>query len=168
MAASAGSRLAKQLRLWRLAGRMDLLFLSRSVRTGVAWYFADMLLGLSGAVWAFLLAERFDGIGPWSRRQIAFLLGFALLVRGVVDVALQHERLVPEPAHRPRPARPHAAHAAAALADDRERRVHAVLGLGPDLRGRGRARPTRSTRWRCPIDAAWLALRGGSRAPRPP
>jgi ABC-2 type transport system permease protein len=65
---------------------MDLLFLSRSVRTGVAWYFADLLLGLSGAVWAFLLAERFDGIGPWSRSQIAFLLGFALLVRGVVDV----------------------------------------------------------------------------------
>jgi ABC-type uncharacterized transport system permease subunit len=69
-----------------MQARMDLLFLSRSVRTGVAWYFADLLLGLSGAVWAFLLAERFDGIGPWSRTQVAFLLGFALLVRGVVDM----------------------------------------------------------------------------------
>jgi ABC-2 type transport system permease protein len=32
-----------------------------------------------------LLAERFDGIGPWSRAQIAFLLGFSLLVRGLLD-----------------------------------------------------------------------------------
>jgi ABC-type uncharacterized transport system permease subunit len=87
MAASAGARLAKQLRLWRLAGRMDLLFLSRGLRTGVAWYFADLLLGLSGAVWAFLLAERFDGIGPWSREQVVFLLGLALLARSVVDLA---------------------------------------------------------------------------------
>ena len=86
MAASAESRLPKLARLWGMQARMDLLFLSRSLRTGVAWYFADLLLGLSGAVWAFLLAERFDGIGPWNRTQIAFLLGFALLVRGVVDV----------------------------------------------------------------------------------
>jgi ABC-2 type transport system permease protein len=66
---------------------MDLLFLSRSLRTGIAWYFADLLLGLSGAVWAFLLAERFDGIGPWSRAQVVFLLGLALLARSVVDLA---------------------------------------------------------------------------------
>jgi len=65
---------------------MDVLFLSRSLRTGVAWYFADVLLALSTAVWAFLLAARFDGIGPWSRHQIVFLLGLALLVRGLVDL----------------------------------------------------------------------------------
>jgi len=78
---------AKLLRLWAVHARMDLLFLSRSLRTGVAWYFADLLLGLSGAVWAFLLAERFDGIGPWSREQVVFLLGLALLARSVVDLA---------------------------------------------------------------------------------
>lgn len=88
MAASGASlRVPKLLRLWALQSRMDLLFLSRSLRTGAAWYFADLLLGLSGAVWAFLLAERFDGIGPWTKTQVVFLLGFALLVRGVVDVA---------------------------------------------------------------------------------
>ena len=86
MAASANSRLPKLLRLWAMHSRMDLLFLSRSMRTGIAWYFADMLLGLSGAVWAFLLAERFDGIGPWTKMQIVFLLGLALLVRGIVDL----------------------------------------------------------------------------------
>jgi ABC-2 type transport system permease protein len=65
---------------------MDLLFLARGLRTGVAWYFADLLLGLSGAIWAFLLAERFGGIGAWTKPQIVFLLGLALLVRGVIDV----------------------------------------------------------------------------------
>jgi ABC-2 type transport system permease protein len=85
MAASVAKRLPKLLRLWALGARMDLLFLSRSLRTALAWYVSDLLVGLSGAVWAFLLAERFDGIGPWGRTQVVFLLGFALLVRGVVD-----------------------------------------------------------------------------------
>jgi ABC-2 type transport system permease protein len=65
---------------------MDLLFLARSLRVGASWYFADLLLGLSGAVWAFLLAERFGGIGVWTKPQVVFLLGLGLLVRGVVDV----------------------------------------------------------------------------------
>jgi ABC-2 type transport system permease protein len=78
---------ARLCELWALAARMDLLFLARSLRTGVAWYFADLLLGLSGAVWAFLLAERFGGIGAWTKPEIVFLLGLALLVRGVLDVA---------------------------------------------------------------------------------
>jgi len=86
MAASAGWRPPKLLRLWGAHARMDVLFLSRSLHTGLAWYFADVLLALSNAVWAFLLAARFDGIGPWSRHQIVFLLGLALLVRGVVDL----------------------------------------------------------------------------------
>lgn len=84
--AASEFRTPKLVRLWALSARMDLLFLSRSVRTGISWYVADTLLGLSGAVWAFLLAERFDGIGPWSRAQIAFLLGFSLVVRGLIEV----------------------------------------------------------------------------------
>src|SRR5262245_56451059 len=76
----------KVFRLWRVHARMDLLFLSRGMRTALAWYVAGILLAASTAVWAFLLAERFDGIGPWSRDQVVFLLALALLSRGVVDV----------------------------------------------------------------------------------
>lgn len=86
MAASGAWRVPKLLRLWGAHARMDVLYLSRSLRTGLAWYAADTLLALSGAVWAFLLAERFDGIGPWTRGQIVFLLALALLSRGVVDL----------------------------------------------------------------------------------
>ena len=157
MAASAGSRLARLLRLWRLAARMDLLFLSRSLRTGVAWYFADLLLGLSGAVWAFLLAERFDGIGPWSRAQIVFLLGLALLVRGVVDLAfsmnvsfpsrrigrgqLDHMLLMPQPLWQ-------------TIASDG---FTPFSGSVSSSRAR-RCSAGRRTRWLSGLDAAWLAL----------
>ncbi len=33
----------------------------------------------------YLLAARFDGIGSWSRDQVLFLLGYSLLVRGLVE-----------------------------------------------------------------------------------
>lgn len=79
--------LARLPRLWALYARMDLLFIARGLKTAFSWYFADLLLALGSAVWAFLLAERFDGIGVWSQAQIAFLLGLALFVKGVVDFA---------------------------------------------------------------------------------
>jgi hypothetical protein len=108
---------------------MDLLFLARSLKVGASWYFADLLLGLSGAVWAFLLAERFDGIGVWSKHQVVFLLGLALLVRGVIDVGFSMN--VSFPSRRiGRGQLDHAADAAPALAHDRRGRLHAVLGLG--------------------------------------
>jgi len=110
---AARETLARLLRLWALAARMDLLFLARGLKVGVSWYFADLLLGLSGAVWAFLLAERFGGIGEWTKPQVVFLLGLALLVRGVNDAVfgmnvsfpsrrigrgqLDHMMLMPQP-----------------------------------------------------------------------
>jgi len=83
---AASVRLPKLLRLWGAHARMDVLFLARSMRTALAWYLADMLLAVSTAVWAFLLAARFDGIGAWSRDQVVFLLGLAMLARAVVDL----------------------------------------------------------------------------------
>jgi ABC-type uncharacterized transport system permease subunit len=136
---------------------MDLLFLSRSLRTGIAWYFADLLIGLSSATWAFLLAERFDGIGPWSRAQIAFLLGFSLLVRGLLDAVfgmnvsfpsrrigrgqLDHMLLMPQPLWQ-------------TIASDgftpftgSARLVSGIVVLGWAARALA-----------LPLDAAWLAL----------
>ncbi len=46
---------------------------------------ADLITGLAALTATFLLAERFDRIGPWSRPEIQFLLGYALLVRGFID-----------------------------------------------------------------------------------
>ncbi len=82
------AELARLPRLWGLYARMDLLFIARGAKTALSWYFADLLLALASAAWAFLLAERFDGIGVWSQAQVAFLLGLALFVRGAIDFAL--------------------------------------------------------------------------------
>jgi ABC-2 type transport system permease protein len=72
--------------LWRLYATLDLLFLARSTRTAVVFYLSDLVIGLAAVTATFLLAARFDGIGPWTRTQVLFLLGYALLVRGVIDM----------------------------------------------------------------------------------
>ena len=140
MAASAARDSRKLLRLWGC--RRAWISCSCRAACAPAWRGTSRTScsALSGAVWAFLLAERFDGIGPWSRSADRVPARARAARARRRRLGLQHERLVPEPAHRPRPARPHAADAAAALADDRERRLHAVLGLGSGLRGRRGAR----------------------------
>src|SRR5713226_3553877 len=77
---------AKQLmRLLALYATMDLLFLARGTQVALAYYASDFVIGLAAVTATYLLAERFDGIGPWTKLQVLFLLGYVLLVRGVID-----------------------------------------------------------------------------------
>jgi ABC-2 type transport system permease protein len=78
------------VRLWRLYATLDLLFLARGPRTAVVYYLSDFTLGIAAITATFLLPERFDGIGPWTRPQVLFLLGYALLVRGLIDVLFNY------------------------------------------------------------------------------
>ncbi len=73
------------LSLWAIYARMDLLWVARGLRVSVAWYVGDLVVSLSAVTWSFLLAERFDGIGAWSKSQVVFMLGLALVVRGSVE-----------------------------------------------------------------------------------
>jgi ABC-2 type transport system permease protein len=73
-------------RLWRLYAKMDLLYVARGLGPAVTYYLADTFLGISAITATFLLAQRFSGIGLWSTPQIVFLLGYALLVRALVDI----------------------------------------------------------------------------------
>ena len=95
MAAELRLLFARLLRLWGVYARMDLLWIARGAKTASSWYFADLLLALGSAAWAFLLAERFDGIGDWSEGQVTFLLGLALFVRGAVDFAFNANMYCP-------------------------------------------------------------------------
>lgn len=81
--ARSGWRIA---RLLALHARMDLLWVARSPRVAAAWYAAEAIVHTGLVASTFLLAERFDGIGPWSRDQVLFFLGYALVARGLVDV----------------------------------------------------------------------------------
>jgi ABC-2 type transport system permease protein len=73
------------LRLLALYATMDILFLARGPQVALAYYASDFIIGLAAITATFLLAERFDGIGPWTKPQVLFLLGYVLLVRGVID-----------------------------------------------------------------------------------
>jgi ABC-2 type transport system permease protein len=73
------------LRLWRLYGALDFDFLARGPQIALTYYVTDFIIGVATVTATFLLAARFDGIGPWSTTQVLFLLGYALLVRGLID-----------------------------------------------------------------------------------
>jgi ABC-2 type transport system permease protein len=79
-------RLRHLLALWGLYARMDVLWIARGPRAALSWYLTDALTGFAAVVATFLLAARFDGIGAWSRDQVLFMLGFAMMGRGVVEV----------------------------------------------------------------------------------
>jgi ABC-2 type transport system permease protein len=83
MAARSGP--LRLLRLFGLYATMDLLFLARGPQAAFAYYASDLVIGLAAVTATYLLAERFDGIGPWTRPQVLFLLGYALLVHGCID-----------------------------------------------------------------------------------
>jgi ABC-2 type transport system permease protein len=72
-------------RLWALYARMDVLWIGRAGSTAFMWYLADFIVGTSVVISTWLLAERFDGIGGWSKGQVFFLLGYSLIVRGLVE-----------------------------------------------------------------------------------
>src|SRR5262249_38322513 len=80
------ANLRRILELWSLYARLDILVVLRGPKTALGWYVSDMVIGLAAITAAFLLAERFDGIPPWSRDQMVFFLAYALLVRGIIDV----------------------------------------------------------------------------------
>ena len=83
--ASGLERIARLVRLWRLAARMELIWIARGKSSAIAWYAADVFVGVGVVATTYLLAERFDGIGTWSKSQIVFLLGYSILVRGLVE-----------------------------------------------------------------------------------
>jgi ABC-2 type transport system permease protein len=74
------------VRLWRLYAGMDLLYIARGPGVAFTYYVAEFVIGVAAATTTFLLAARFDGIGAWSQPAILFLLGYALLVRMLVNV----------------------------------------------------------------------------------
>ncbi len=72
--------------LWALYARLDMLYVLRGPQLALTFYASDLILGTAAVTGMFLLAQRFVGIPPWSRDEMLFLLGYALLVRGTIDV----------------------------------------------------------------------------------
>lgn len=80
--------LRRLLQLWSLAARMDLIWMLRDLPSFVACVCSELVINLAGVTAVLLLADRFNGIGSWTRQDVLFLLGFAALTRGLLDLLL--------------------------------------------------------------------------------
>ncbi len=74
------------LRLFALYGKMDTLGLMRSMGMLLTMMLSDTVLNIAAVMGMLLLAERFGGIGNWSKYQVLFLLGYGGLVDGIINV----------------------------------------------------------------------------------
>jgi ABC-2 type transport system permease protein len=72
------------LRLWAVRATMNAAQVMRSRGELIAWSVASVIGNLGAVTGTFLIAQRFDGIGRWSRPEILFMLGYAILVNGVL------------------------------------------------------------------------------------
>jgi ABC-2 type transport system permease protein len=63
---------------------LDLLWVTRSFRMFILYYIGDAIINLAAVGGMLLVAERFDGIGPWTKWQIVFMLGYGTLVTGLL------------------------------------------------------------------------------------
>jgi ABC-2 type transport system permease protein len=73
-------------RLWLLYAWLDFAWVTRDLKTVLIYIVSDALVGVTAITGLLLLAERFGAIGVWSRDQIIFMLGYATLARGLIDV----------------------------------------------------------------------------------
>ncbi|MCW3055237.1 MAG: hypothetical protein JWN14_4407 [Chthonomonadales bacterium] len=75
--------LLRLLRLWGVYARMDLLLLTRDLKSFLVWSLSDAITNVAAVTGMLFLAARFQGIGSWTQPQIVFMLGYAALVEGL-------------------------------------------------------------------------------------
>jgi viologen exporter family transport system permease protein len=78
--------LLRLFKLWRLYAWLDLMWVTRSFRQFVMYYLGDAVLSIAAITSTLLLAERFDGIGAWTKWQVVFMLGYAATVTGLLEM----------------------------------------------------------------------------------
>jgi ABC-2 type transport system permease protein len=78
--------LQRLLRLWRLYAWLDYLWLTRSFEKFAVYCLGDVIINVAAISSTLLLAERFDGLGPWSKPQLIFMLGYAAMVTGLLAI----------------------------------------------------------------------------------
>lgn len=88
------ARLRMVPRLWWLYTRMDFLWITRVPKLFLTYYFSDAILNIAAITAMVLLTERFDGIGVWTKLQMIFMLGYATIVNGLVEMFFGYNVLV--------------------------------------------------------------------------
>ena len=80
------STLRRLLRLWRLYAWLDFMWVTRSFEKFAVYYLGDAIINATAISSTLLLAARFDGLGPWSKAQVMFMLGYAAMTTGVLEI----------------------------------------------------------------------------------
>jgi len=83
---ATGARMKRVLELWRLYAYLDLVWIARDLRSAIGYYLSDAVAGVGAVLGTLLLAERFAGLGGWTRGQVIFMLGYGVLASGVLEV----------------------------------------------------------------------------------
>jgi len=79
-------RIRQLFRLWRVQAYLDFLWMTRDARYFLICFICDTIINIGTVTAMLLVAARFDGIGPWTRDQAFFMLGYGSVVRGVVNI----------------------------------------------------------------------------------
>ncbi len=82
------------LRLWRMYAILDFTLLMANMKLAVIWYLSDAVINLAAVMALLLLAERFAGIGAWTKDQVIFMLGYATVVSGLMNVLFGYNVLI--------------------------------------------------------------------------
>jgi ABC-2 type transport system permease protein len=77
--------LPQLLRLWRMYAALDLAFVAADIKLVLIYLLSDAVTNIAAVTGMLLLAERFAGIGDWSKPQVIFLLGYATTVSGLMS-----------------------------------------------------------------------------------
>lgn len=62
------------------------MWVTRDTKHYLICFVADGFAAIAFMTTTLLLAERFNGIGQWSKFQVIFMLGYGSVVRGLIDI----------------------------------------------------------------------------------
>lgn len=86
--------LLRILRLWKMYAALDFSLLAANLRLALIWYVSDAVINLAMVAALLLLAERFAGIGAWTKNQVVFMLGYATVVSGLMNMLFGYNVLI--------------------------------------------------------------------------
>lgn len=72
--------------LMRIHAYIDFIYVTRNLREMLMWIVSDFVVMTAGVAAVFLLAEKFGGLGSWRIPQIVFMLGYGVLVFGLIEM----------------------------------------------------------------------------------
>jgi len=88
------SLIRRLLRLWKLYAVLDFTLLMANLKLALTWYISDGIVNLASVTATLLLADRFAGIGAWGRYEVVFMLGYATVVSGLINMLFGYNVLM--------------------------------------------------------------------------